>query len=156
MVDLAQVQEFFFKGMVGGWAAGAKKIMIPEMPGFRAIKFREGDFRLLDCWSKTENSTKSFGTTTIWFRDIPAWIMNHGGLYDERAIAFLKRVLRQNYEAGEFVGGRGPLVFAEGLLRYTNYPRHNDFHRFDGRENVFSNETGTFLGYHDYWGMSLL
>jgi hypothetical protein len=155
MIGLVEVQEFFFKAMVQGWAVGGQKIKIADMPGYKAIPFRDGDFYLLDCYCVTPNSPKSAGATTIWFRDMPVWVMNYGGLYDKEAIPFLKRALLKAYEARHFFGGRGPFVFAEGSLIYFNQPRVNMFDKFEGREEVFDFKAGFSLGWHEYWGMNL-
>ncbi len=156
MPSIEQIQSFFFKTIVGGWAVGGQKIKIADMPGYKAITFRDGDFYLLDRYCVTPNSPKSAGTTTIWFQDVPVWLMNYGGFYQESAIAFLKRALLQTYVTHQFVGGRGPLVYTEGNLVYVNQPRLNDFTKFEGREEVLNTESGVLLGFHEYWGMSLL
>lgn len=155
-MNIAQIQSFFFKAMVEGWAIGGQKIKIADMPGYKAIPFRDGDFYLLDCYCVTPNSPKSAGTTTIWFKDVPVWFMNYGGFYEESAISFLKRALHNTYEVHQFVGGRGPILYEEGNLVYMNHPDPNDFAEFEGCEEVFEAESGTSLGYHKYWGMSLL
>ena len=154
-MDIAKIQSFFFKAMVEGYAVDGQKIKIANMPGYKAIPFRDGDFYMLDCYCVTPNSSKSAGTTTIWFQDAPVWFMSYGGFYEEGAIAFLKLVLRKTYEAQQFVGGRGPLVYTESSLLYVNYPHHNDFAKFDGREEVFNIESRTSFGFHEYWGISL-
>ena len=156
-MDTERIREFFFKAMVEGWAAGAQKIKIDEMPGYKAIPFRDGDFYLLDCYCTHSDSPKSAGTTTIWFKEVPVWFMSYGGFYEERAIAFLKRALCKAYEAHEFVSGRGPRRDVEGNLIYLNKPLLYDFAKFDGREAVFilNVEGEVELGFHKYWGMSL-
>lgn len=67
MIDLKVVEEFFFKAMLQGYAAGAQKTRVPDMPGYKEIRFQEGDFLLVDRYCVTPNSEKSAGTTTIWF-----------------------------------------------------------------------------------------
>jgi len=157
-VTLAEVQAFFFKAMVGGWAVGGQKIKIADMPGYKAIPFRDGDLYLLDRYCVVPNSTKSAGTTTIWYKDVPVWVMNYGGSYEESAIKFLKSMLRMAYDSGIFCGGRGSRLGTDSLrdLVYFNRPRLNDFAKFDGMEQIFNTRTGSCLGYHEYWGMSLL
>lgn len=156
MIDLKEVEQFFFKAMIEGWTAGGKKIVIPHMPNYKALPFRDGDFYLLDRYCVTTHGPKSAGTTTIWFQDAPIWLMNYGGYYEERAIKFLKAAIRKAYGAHQFFGGRGPLLFSEGSLVYVNQPRLNNFSKFEGREEVFDLETGGSLGWHEYWGLALI
>lgn len=157
-MDIAQIQSFFFKAMAAGWAEGGQKIKIADMPSYKAIPFRDGDFYLLDCYCVTPHSPKSAGTTTIWFQGVPVWLMNYGGFYEESAIVFLKYVLHKTYEAHQFVGGRGPLIYVnkQQQLVYVNRPRLNDFAKFEGREEIIDTKSGALLGFHEYWGMSLL
>ena len=157
-MDMTLVQAFFFKAMIEGWAVSGQKINIPDLPGYKAVPFRDGDFYLLDCYCVTPHSSKSAGTTTIWFQGVPVWIMNYGGVYEERAIAFLKSMLRRAYENLLFVGGRGPYRCSDGSFFYMNNPCPNDFYKFRGREEIFIMEGGNIisLGFHEYWGMSLM
>lgn len=150
------IQSFFFKAMTEGWASGGQKIKIPDMPGYKGIPFRDGDFYLLDRYCVSPYSSSSAGTTTIWFKDVPVWVMNYGGYYQERAIPLLMTALRSTYGKANFVGGRGPRVFRSGVMVYVNHPRLNGFVKFEGREEVFVAETSEPLGFHEYWGMSLL
>lgn len=152
-----EIQSFFFRAMVSGWASGGEKIKIAAMPLYKAMPFREGDFYLLDCYCVNKKSLKSAGTTTIWYRDVPVWMMNYGGFYEESAIAFLKRALLRAYNKQEFVGGRGPAFYSENTgLNYANRPLLGDFAKFEGREAVFNASGRESLGFHEYWGMSLL
>lgn len=152
---MRQIESIFFKAMLEGYVFGVKKIRIPDLPGYKAIPFRDGDYYVLDHYCVTSNSLKSAGTTTIWYQDVPVWVMNYGGFYEESAISFLKSALRLQYEERQFNGGRGPLVHTDGTLIYRNMSSPNDFSGFQGRENIH-NVYGILLGYHDYWGMSLL
>jgi hypothetical protein len=155
-MDIKQIKQFFFKAMVAGWARNGQKISIPEMPSYKAISFQEGDFRLLDCYCNSPDSPKSAGTTTIWHKNVPVWVMQFGGYYEKGAIRFLKRALLVNYETSTFLGGRGPSSFYEGYYAYYNKVMQNDFGRFSGREEIISRPAGDILGYHDYWGISLI
>ena len=126
------------------------------MPGYKAIPFRDGKFYLLDLYSKTKDSAKSTGTTTIWHDDNPIWIMHYGGFYKEEAIGFLQRALAEAYITNRFIGGRGPSLFEDDQFRYENTSVTNDFSRFRGREDVLKKQSSEVMGYHEYWGMSLV
>ena len=155
-MDTTQIQAFFFKAMVEGWATtgGGQKITIPQIPGYKAIDFTDGDFRLLDCYCVNSHSPVSAGTTTIWHQGNPVWMMSYGGFYTDSTIAFLKRVLLKTYEASQFVGGRGPRIYIESDLVYTNRVSGN-FNHFSGREEILNAETGALLGFHEYSGIDL-
>ena len=150
-----EVESFFFKAMMDGYAAqGSKKTKVVDMPGYKEIRFQDGEFLLVDRWCVNPLSPKSAGTTTIWIQEFPVWVMNYGGFYEESVIALLKHVLRNTYEAHQFIGGRGPILYEEGDLVYMNHPDHNEFAEFDGDEEIFDVK-GTSFGYHKYWGMKL-
>lgn len=155
-MDIGKVQEFFFRAMVEGWAAGAPKIQVSELPGFKYIIFEEGDYRLVDGYQTSKNSPHSSGMTTISFQGSLVWQMSYGGFYEERVIPFLQRMLQQTYRKQSFCGGRGPFRAAEGNLVYLNEPRVNNFVQFDGREKIVNATTGVCLGFHGYWGTLLL
>jgi hypothetical protein len=147
LVGLEEIQKFFFKAMLNGYAAS-------KSSGHKA-EFREGNFRLLDCWCVNSGSLKSVGTTKIWFRGEPVWVMSYGGYYSKEVTPFLKRALHMAYESGKFVGGRGLCVIEDELF-YHNSPRLNDFSRFEGHEEILGNRGEVLLGSHDYWGMALI
>lgn len=153
---LSQGQSFFFEGMIRGWAADGQYEKVSDMPGFRVFYYGEGDFRLGDTYCVTPYSSKSAGTTTIWYKGHSIWVMKYMGFYEKSVIEFLKRVLLKTYKAYEFVGGRGPIFYSEGPLAYMNHLSGNNFANFRGREEIFNTEKGTPLGFHDYQGMSLL
>ena len=154
LVDVDEVKAFFFKAMSQGYANAKSGMKVPDMPGFKEIKFREGDFELLDRWGKHPDTPRSFGTTYIWHKGIPVWTMSYGGYYFEEAIPVLRAALRSNYEVHRFIGCRGPRQFEVDGMKYINAPRLNEFWRFEGREEIFTKEAKN-LGYHEYWGMSL-
>ncbi len=155
LLDLKEVEKFFFEAMVNGYAfSGGRRIQIPEMPEYKAIVFEKGYFRLVDTWCVNPDSSKSAGTTTIWFEGIPVWFMSYGGYYDNNVIPLLKKALYQAYQECRFFGGRG-VSYAEGKLFYLNFPHVNYFSKFNGREEI-QDQNRTLLGYHNYWGMSLI
>ncbi|MFA6588487.1 MAG: hypothetical protein WCT08_05465 [Patescibacteria group bacterium] len=156
MKTIDEIKEFFFTAMLSGWAAasGAKRMIIPNLPGYKAFEFREGGLRLVDCWCV--NGDHSAGFTTIWENDIPRWTMHYGGMYPQAAIHVVKRALYLAYEDRQFYGGRGLLLLEpDGPFGYINQVLKKDFHDFCGREAVYNNETRQIVGFHDYWGISL-
>lgn len=156
-VDISKIREFFFRAMASCLASGlSEEIQVHDMPDFLAIHYRDGDFRLQDQYCAIPGEERSAGTTTIWFKDRPIWIMNYGGAYSKEAIPFLRAVLRKTYETGQFIGGRGPAYYKGDSFIYFNQGRLFDFTNFNGREEIYRYEDGEPLGFHDYWGMSLL
>lgn len=156
MIDSHDIQKFFFNAMVDGWAVSGKESTTPDMPQYYSIWFTEGEWTLLDRYCTTPLGPKSAGTTTIWYQQTPVWVMNYGGLYEDRAIPVLQHAIAESYNTRAFAGGRGPRVFSEGNFRYTNDVRMSDFAKFEGREEIIDTQTNTVLGWHEYWGMSLL
>ena len=156
MLDIEQVRLFFLKAMAEGWARGAEEIRLVSLNGFRAIPFQEGYLTLLDYYYVHPVSAKSVGTTTIWYDGAPVWSMNYGGFYRKEAIVCLKHALLKTYREPVFIGGRGPVSHMEGKLFYSNKVIANDFANFRGREEIVDSTLNTKLGYHDYWGMSLI
>lgn len=162
MVTIEEVQRFFFRAQRHGWAADAASHLVPDMPGYKEISFREGNFTMIDRYCVNSDSKKSAGMKTIWFQDMPVWVMNYGGWYDKAVIPFLKDALCVAYAEETFFGGRGPLAFREGddpqfqYLIYSNSPCKNDFREFRGSECIVAEDVQTLLGSHTYSGMSLL
>lgn len=157
--SVREIQKFFFRAMLRGYVSpDAGKTVIPGMPGYKSVIIDEGEFRLVDAWCSNTFSQKSAGITTISWRNYPVWVMNYGGYYPETSsiISLLKKALRMAYESNEFLGGRG-IRCAEKDFFYVNNPLLNSFSQFRGREEIrFGGENGEVVGFHEYWGMSLL
>jgi len=158
-LDLSHIEALFFTAMKAGYATeGTPKTKVVDMPGYKEIRYEDGDFLLVDRWCVNPDSEKSAGTTTIWYQNKPIWFMSYGGKYPEGMIHFLKSALRMQYcKDGHFLGGRGPRLVTDRVAgrTYRNRPVENDFGRFSGREEIVDLHTGA-VGYHDYWGMSLI
>ena len=146
---------FFFEAMLLGWAAGGKKKTIPAFPNHKVVEHIDDNLRLLDMWSETPSSNKSSGSTTIFLDDIPVWAMHYGGWYTEEAAEIVKAALREAYEKNQFFGGRGPIEFVHNGIFYANRPQ-GDFNNFSGREELRRIDHSEILGFHEYWGISLL
>ena len=152
--DMESIQNIFFDAMRRGWACDncAKKIEVPQLPGSKAISFEHGPLRVVDCYMTNLNF--STGTTTIWYRGRPLWVMHYGGRYEKEAIPFLKFCLRRAYTERRFYGGRGPNFMRDDRFTYVNKIERNNFRDFAGEERIFDT-SGQCFGYHWYRGMSL-
>ncbi len=159
---LQHAKLFFFRGMLAGYASGAKPEKVPGMPGFKQHVFMDGDWKLLDRWCVHSETQKSFGTTTIWLAGQPIWTMTYGGYYLKEAIPCLKKALMDAYRREQFWGGRGMAEYAltrcSSTYYYLNEPKTITFSSFEGRESMREqHDSGvTYLGSHKYWGMALL
>jgi hypothetical protein len=154
---LAGAKDAFFKAMAAGWAGEVtQKTTIPEFPGSKIIIFECDGYKVVDAYLSNPDSHKSNGSTTIWYKGVPVWVMTYQGYYDKVALPFLKECLLQAYVTErKFYGGRGPgLVRGEGFT-YTNQIAPTAFTNFEGEEHVFDLK-GRPRGYHSYRGMSLL
>jgi len=157
MLEAAEIQKFFFKAMLEGWA-GDKNAVDDDMIDYKVFTYedKERGLVLSDRFLSIPNCNNSAGTTTIWHEDRAVWWMQYHGWYDPKVIPFLKSVLVEAYKKEEFYGGRGlwPRHFED--LTYMNSPRFtSDFKRFSGEESI-DGDDGQCFGYHEYSGMSLL
>lgn len=153
-----EVKSFFFKAMLKGWAAIGNKIKIAEMPGYKAIPYRDGDLSLLDNYCVTPNSNYSAGTKTIWYKDNPIWFMSYYGNYFKDAIPIVQKALYNAYQNGVFYGGRGVPRYYDNDLVYINEQNLDDFTNFSGSERVVKlrNREGDIRGFHFYGGIALV
>ena len=160
-IPTAQILPVFFAAMQNGYAGGASKSIISELPGSKVIRYKQGDFEVVDCYFVTPHSDFSFGTTTIYYQGNAVWMMQYRGRYPKDMISFLKQALRQTYDKSEFVGGRGPAEYAEGDnsgLVYVNKLMSADWRNFSGREEIWHNhgQGSTLKGWHEYAGLLLV
>jgi len=154
-----EMKRHFFAAMRVGWAAGVEGVGVLGMPSHKAFVYEEDHFRVIDqyCVSK---AGKSAGTITVWFFDEPVWLMNYGGVYRKEDVSFLKHVLMVAYRQDQFFGGRGQEIFRQdrldGLVYVNRMAGGSDFLSFRGTERIYSASDPELLGWHDYWGMSLI
>ncbi len=151
-----QVFRHFIDAMQAGYAKSPSKGTIKEMPGSKTIEYEKDGFRLLDAYLVTPQSSFSGGMTTEWFHDIPVWMMQYFGSYDDDAIPCLKAALKMNYEQRLFFGGRGPEFFTLDGYTYVNNVTENDFFgRSSGEERIFG-PTGKLAGWHRHQSLYLV
>ncbi|MBI2637708.1 MAG: hypothetical protein HYW88_02300 [Candidatus Sungbacteria bacterium] len=156
---MKEVEEFFLEASRQTYAADAPKTTIAELPKSKVLRYERGDWLYVDCYFSANG--KSFGTTTIWFQGQPVWGMQYHGHWNEknkRIIPFLKRALKSSYEKGEFLGGRGPVLFNEEELSmmYRNSPNTKSFREFEGTEWIFEFGGDGTEFIHNYSGMALV
>ncbi|HEY0964604.1 MAG TPA: DUF5680 domain-containing protein [Candidatus Paceibacterota bacterium] len=143
-------EQFFYEAMLRGYAGSSTKGESAELPGSRTIEFKDGSWRILDLYMVSAAGPGSGGTTTLWYEDIPIWMMQYVGQYEERAIPCLKAALAKAYGSLHFEGGRGPKLFFHDGLHYVNESAGDGFfgHSY-GREFIYIPE-GEYLGFHRY------
>ncbi len=160
---LAEALKVFFKALLAGYAgdgSGVKKEKFPD--GRRIHTWEEGFFKVVDEWRVFPNSDWSMGNTTIFFKGNAVWGMSYGGCYPEAVIPFLKKALAEAYKDENFNCGRGPIVYAGDIdgvsLVYlnTNNPACNNFLLFSGEEKILKGCDSTILGFHKFFGMTLI
>lgn len=162
IIDLTHqnIEDIFWQAVCQGWGSGdVEKQQIPALPRYKTIPFGSGRFSVLDNYCTTPLNDKSAGFMTIWFEYIPVWTMSYGGRYPKRVIPFLKLALQSAIVRRDFVGCRGPFHFTHkdypNLSYINNLSDHKrKFSNFSGQEII--RENGLVVGYHDYWGMSLI
>ncbi len=149
----------FFVAMLAGYArdsrtAGLRVLEKKDKNRHKVTVYFDG-YKIEDKWNIFSNSQCSDGVTTIYFNDSPIWRMHYGGHYSEAVIPFLKMVLASSYNVRSFRGGRGPFIRANTEYEYHNNPL-GDFYKFSGQEKILDAKSKKLLGYHDYFGMSLI
>lgn len=172
MPTSTEIEAFFLKAMQSGYANGSVgKTMTPPnvRPSTKEIRFedQENGLLLIDEWNVNRDTNKSAGLTRIWHNGTLVWFMSYGGYYPDSMIKFLKVTLLYQYAGKKaFRGGRGPerltiscLLPSNGQdLVYVNECQ-GDFWHFNGKERILAPLPmggDTMVGYHDYWGMSLI
>jgi hypothetical protein len=137
--SVSKIQQVFFLAMLRGYAKSPAKAMLPQLPGSRVVTTVHGyggRFRVADCWLVSNNSNLSSGTTTIWFKNEPVWVMHYGGWYDMEVIPFLKKCLLRAYRKREFYGGRGPVLVRGKDYVYENQVTDRRFEVARGEESI--------------------
>ncbi len=156
MIDIEKLREIFFRAAQQGYAGGAPKGAIAELPRSKVIRLTFDDgYEVVDIWFTMEpESPYSFGTKIIFKDGIPVWKMSYDGHYPEGVIPFLKRALTDAYAEEGWFGGRGPHFYRDdgddnSPTYVNNYEEPNDFRHGRGREEIFF-PGGVSAGWHEY------
>lgn len=163
---LGETEEFFFLGVMKGWAGGDEGSPLPKNEGtpgmeeWRQTIYQDdigfAGYKLIDRWGRDPDSGKPSGSVTIEHWGNLAWGMwCGGGSYKKEVLPFLREALLAGYYEKKFYGGRGPGAYRKGNLLYVNQ-FGGDFSRFRGKEFIQHAETGEEYGGHDYWGGSFV
>lgn len=166
----SEMVNVFFAAMNAGYAAPTKpkKSRIAELPGSKTTTYVEGPWGVIDTYLVTPLGSRSGGMTVISCKDIPVWMMQYLGQYDEEAIPCLKAALRAAYVENQFFGGRGPDEFVHGEFIYRNEidrSYRSDFQNsnfFKGYEKIqkrardAQGAMGAVMGWHSYQGMMMI
>lgn len=153
---LGKAQEVFFEAMLQGYAnPNISKGTIPSILGSKIIPFEKENFKVIDAYLTHPNSIRSTGVTIILYENQPIWVMHYHGRYQEEAIPFLKDVLHTAYHKAYFSGGRGINPSENNSFLYINRIEENLFSSFRGKEEIYKHD-GSLLGFHEYFGGSLL
>lgn len=149
----------FFNPLLSGYAGNCPPETVSRFegdPGTKRNTWQGEDGWLgIDEWRTTKLGDGSNGTTSIYYRGDLVWEMQYGGSYPDKAIPFLREALMSNYTMRIWLGGRGPSVFSNGSLRYTNeVVGVNNFYDFQGSERIqeYTDDGMTLVGEHDYRG----
>lgn len=169
-IDWASAEQFFYASMLNGWASGASP-SYDVIHGYKSMSSCSDTYRLVDRWVKVSGHMHSSGVTTLYQFvhfgnvspvEVPIWTMHYGGWYTDEAAEFVREVLRVTYSNPRKLGGvekcgcRGSST-VPGELMYSNHlPGGATFQDFFGREYVTRRSDGAELGFHQYFGMSLV
>jgi hypothetical protein len=156
-LTIQSVEDAFFAAMADSYAeASPPATALPRLPGAHATYFVHGDFKVTTCSMTTPYSDKNSATIGIWYKEQFVWTMSYGGSYPDAVIPFLKKCLRRAYvDERQFFGGRGPAYERDQGFIYVNKVKRSGFANFYGEEQVLDFNRKC-IGYHQYWGMSLL
>ncbi len=162
VVDEARIRKFFFNVMVPELKRGIDPPAVP-IPGFSRVTFRDGDLFLQDlcCVGRSGSSASMLTISSIENgHPIPLWYMSCSGYCrTKEARQFLNLALLETYEAGRFIGGRGPSRFQKGNFVYSNKPACENFDVFSGSDTIFRQaepgeieKLGSFVGWFRFNG----
>lgn len=153
MTDAKELSDFFFEAALASYAGDGPKIPEEEIsPGFKGYRFKRGSYVYVDKYAVF--GTGSFGQSVIWCDSQPIWFMQYNGFcHEKRAIALVKKAMREAYSKRLFLGGRGIKRLREADLAYGN-SGSEDIVRFNGSDWVVGCVDGreAMIFWHDYRG----
>jgi len=154
MPEPAEIEKAFFIGMRNGYVTGLKGVPVRNMPGYRMVATKYGDWKVTDMWATIRHKEDSAGVTTVFYKNTPVWVMSYEGWYTGLyTISFLKKVLSNAYNNEEFYGCRGCPKYYEPFcgMEYTNTFRGR-FKKFNGKESIKRIRDKEYMGEHTYRG----
>jgi len=151
------IQQVFLNAMTNSsWVSGGQKWPGSE-PNLWQVIYDDGPWHVIDQWSVAPGTNNSFGSVIIYFENIPVWMMQFHGEYDQECGDFVKLALLDSYRRREFRAGRGRNGFQnEKLVYLTTYYQPASFASFNFLEEVYDFRTDERLGWHRVSGMALI
>lgn len=144
-------KEFFFEAMLEGYVKGGQVPgSIMNFPGSRSFHHWHDNWCLCDMFTIAPPSHVSAGTTYIWYRSTPVWMMQYNGYYRPPAVPTLTAALRDAYSERKFFGGRGPAVFAGQGNRFYVNRYEGEFETSAHGEEMIYDSNAAVIGLHRY------
>lgn len=164
-----EIKQVYFEGMCDGWLSDDNKMRpCPESPGlFRFeqdyVAFKERIIiRFVDSFFFHEPTDAVYGAVEIFVEGSPVWFMHYRGKYPQRAIPIVKQAMHCAFSRADFNGGRGTTCYIDNNAKLDYLcllTKDEGFINFSGQEWVsdFSDPSHqTVIGYHEFWGGSLV
>jgi hypothetical protein len=137
-IDMKELSEFIIKAKKQTYAIGGKEVA-PERPGFKELKYAEGDYCYRDSYAGFFFAP---GQEIVRLKSMPIWSMSYsGGMLSkhhgdtalaEKTFDFLKKALTKIPANKPF---RGPSRFKTGDFEYVNRVK-GDITDFIGQEKI--------------------
>ena len=139
-LNFEELNKFLGKATLATYAGGGPE-MDPEIPGFKELEYREGDWYYRDSYC---GFFQSWGREVVWYKGKPAWNSLYGGgmkekcrtdtEFEHRTFEFLKKALSTG-EKKETFQPRGPKELFDGDWKYICHWK-GDITNFNGNEEI--------------------
>ena len=154
-----RIRDIFFESSLAGYASEhpPETIELALFPHSKHIEYENGLWRVTDTWDDYSESDYTDGKTTVYYRDVPVWVMHYYGQYPKSAIPILKAALQSAHQERIFWGGRGPNEYAHPDGKYLNFldPHARSFRSFRGTEIVLVTKTDETGSHFFHGGMMI-
>ena len=123
---IKEMNAFLGRAMLATYAGGGAETRPKELPGFRELEYKEGDWYYKDSYT---GYFQSWGRETVWLKGKPFWTQLYGGgivpekQKDKKLVAQAFVFLKECMSTGEKSKGfqpRGPKSYKSGDWSYTS------------------------------------